>query len=294
MNGGMNAHPARFPSPPLTLTDPLPAATAGDWLCWGQLAGQADLLQQWPPSANSLVLLTADDTESRLLADVAGPKLIPFADTPWILGGAISPSLVTSNGTWLDALVRVEVVHWLEHIQRPVVVPRPALVPTWQTATPSFRNLVRATLPRSVTSEVTAVEAGWLQFVDDLDASHQCSQSIEGAGRHQSGDYWHAIMHRREPDYANSQYWFRQFGRHPVYERLSTEAERVAVIHPSRTFSQWLPRLIVSGRWDPLAFVNCCRDAAASSEAEFVAAVAELQYREMLLLLGQSLQDSRV
>ena len=45
----------------------------------------------------------------------------------------------------------------------------------------------------------------WL-YVDDLDRSHTISQGISGP----VGAYWHGIMHRREGDFSNSKYWFRQ------------------------------------------------------------------------------------
>lgn len=45
----------------------------------------------------------------------------------------------------------------------------------------------------------------WL-YVDDLDRSHSISQGIASP----IGAYWHGIMHRREGDFWNSKYWFRQ------------------------------------------------------------------------------------
>ena len=30
------------------------------------------------------------------------------------------------------------------------------------------------------------------------------------------GGVWHAIMHRREGDFANSKYWYRRVGKHPA------------------------------------------------------------------------------
>ena len=51
----------------------------------------------------------------------------------------------------------------------------------------------------------------WL-YVDDLDRSHACSQSLDDT----TGAYWHGIMHRREGDFSNSHYWMRRAARHPL------------------------------------------------------------------------------
>lgn len=55
----------------------------------------------------------------------------------------------------------------------------------------------------------------WLAF-DFLDESHEISQSVHTV----EGSYWHAIMHRREPDPDNSKYWWRRVGSHSVLDRL--------------------------------------------------------------------------
>ena len=60
------------------------------------------------------------------------------------------------------------------------------------------------------------VMAGLWLYVDDLDRSHTISQGISSP----TGAYWHAIMHRREGDFSNSKYWFRQVGDHPVIALL--------------------------------------------------------------------------
>uniref|UniRef100_A0A7C2P023 Uncharacterized protein n=1 Tax=Schlesneria paludicola TaxID=360056 RepID=A0A7C2P023_9PLAN len=147
-------------------------------------------------------------------------------------------------------------------------------------------------MPVTSKTDAIALEAGWLQLLGDLDASHQCSQSIEGRGRHQAGDYWHAVMHRREPDYGNSKYWFHQFSSHPVFPKLVEEVPRVADQFRSSAFDAWTDRLTAGGVWRPKAFVDCCQTAAATDDKTFRSAVEELQYREMLLLLRQTALDA--
>jgi len=77
-----------------------------------------------------------------------------------------------------------------------------------------------------------ACVAGVWLYHDFLDESHTISQSLHTP----EGSYWHAIMHRREPDYSNAKYWFRNVGEHPVYDAL--------------------------GDYDPFAFVDACQRAA--------------------------------
>jgi hypothetical protein len=71
-----------------------------------------------------------------------------------------------------------------------------------------------------------AILAGLLQINDYLDESHNHSQSIQGEGQDVNGDYWHGIMHRREPDYGNGKYWFRRVGHHPCFDLLPELAEQ--------------------------------------------------------------------
>lgn len=59
----------------------------------------------------------------------------------------------------------------------------------------------------------------WLYF-DYLDESHTISQELDTP----EGSFWHAIMHRREPDPSNSKYWWRRVGNHPVLGQLREQA----------------------------------------------------------------------
>jgi hypothetical protein len=62
----------------------------------------------------------------------------------------------------------------------------------------------------------------WLLH-DFLDESHRISQDRSTP----TGSYWHAIMHRREPDPANSKYWWREVGSHPVLSLLAAETSSI-------------------------------------------------------------------
>jgi hypothetical protein len=86
-----------------------------------------------------------------------------------------------------------------------------------------------------------ACRAGLWLYHDFLDRSHAISQEIDTP----TGSYWHAILHRREPDYSNSKYWFHRVGRHPVFELL---AERASSL-----------KMPTQARWDPFRFVDLCQ-----------------------------------
>lgn len=62
-----------------------------------------------------------------------------------------------------------------------------------------------------------ALVAGLWLYVDELDRSHDVSQSMPDA----TGSYWHGIMHRREGDFGNSHYWFRRTGQHPAMAAMT-------------------------------------------------------------------------
>ena len=72
--------------------------------------------------------------------------------------------------------------------------------------------------------------AGLYLYFDFLDESHRISQDHEEP----DGNFWHAIMHRREPDPSNSKYWWRAVGPHPVLSQLveSTTAVGYAYTTP--------------------------------------------------------------
>lgn len=121
----------------------------------------------------------------------------------------------------------------------------------------------------------------WLLY-DQLDASHRISQSISNA----TGSFWHGIMHRREGDYSNAKYWFRNVGQHPVYEPLAESASRLADQHAAAG-------VLPAGDWDPMAFVDACSQAAASGSHEaFCRAVQQAEWELLFAHCYQQAVDA--
>jgi hypothetical protein len=52
-------------------------------------------------------------------------------------------------------------------------------------------------------------------------------------------------MHRREPDAANSAYWFRRVGQHPIFVPLAQEARSLGLTQAAH-------------QWDPFDFIDQC------------------------------------
>ena len=85
-----------------------------------------------------------------------------------------------------------------------------------------------------------------------------------------SGRFWHAIMHRREPDASNAGYWFRRVGTHPIFETLAQEAQELGLV-------------LHSGRWNPFDFIDLCeKHRGTGSEQELL--LRRVQQREWELL----------
>jgi hypothetical protein len=139
--------------------------------------------------------------------------------------------------------------------------------------------------PTSKVSE-TALRAGLFQWHDFLDESHQLSQSIEGEGEDRLGDYWHAIMHRREPDYSNAKYWFLQIGKQPIFSSLRKEADETLAKLTDPEAARWRDRLQPGSKWDPFAFVDLCEVCADDETTDLAYAARRIQYIEMSLLMG--------
>ncbi len=86
------------------------------------------------------------------------------------------------------------------------------------------------------------VVAGLWTYLNCFDEAHKIAQEVHNA----DGSYWHAILHRREPDAWNSGYWFRKVGTHPIFPQLGIEAEKLGYAS--------------GAKWDPFAFIDYCGD----------------------------------
>ena len=148
-------------------------------------------------------------------------------------------------------------------------------------------DLVRAFAPHDIADPNMAEacrSAVWL-YHDYIAVSHTISQQIDTA----TGSYWHGIMHRREPDYPNSKYWFRRVGDHPILPALHQAASEIAanssVLPDSARF------LVTQSGWDPVAFIDLC-EAAHGGRAPAEDLCRTIQQREWELLFDYSYRQA--
>lgn len=112
----------------------------------------------------------------------------------------------------------------------------------------------------------------WLYFSCG-DECHQIVQELSDA----EASFWHAILHRQEPDPPNAAYWFRRVGSHPVFSDLRDAAARIV--------ARYAPAgLDARAEWDPFAFIEFCDSARRQPGSECERAALEIQRAEWQLL----------
>jgi len=112
----------------------------------------------------------------------------------------------------------------------------------------------------------------WLYF-SCFDECHEIVQDLKSP----EASFWHAILHRQEPDAANSAYWFRCVGAHPVFRDLWSAATDIVARYPDTGFK-------VGAKWDPFSFVNFCEQARQEPGSPSERVALEIQRAEWQLL----------
>lgn len=145
-----------------------------------------------------------------------------------------------------------------------------------QCSSPEARQQLAQHQPRDLFPQSRAPEAAlsglWLYF-SCLEESHRLSQQIHT----REGSFWHAIMHRQEPDPANSAYWFRRVGTHPIFDLLAKEAAELAASIPEAGFTP-------GAKWDPFRFIEFCEQARLKPGSEAEQLALRIQRAEWQLL----------
>ncbi len=125
-----------------------------------------------------------------------------------------------------------------------------------------------------------AVVSGFLIWNDCEDEAHSLAQNIPIA----EGSYFHAIIHRREPDIWNSGYWFKRTGDHPVYSLIYDYVAEYS--------SDKLKRiLLLKNKWDPEVFNKIIEDAQKNGNMNDKE-LTEIQHAEILFLIAHSYRHS--
>ena len=140
------------------------------------------------------------------------------------------------------------------------------------------------------------VQSGLLLWADALDLSHVFSQRIHT----KTGSYWHGIMHRREPDYSNSKYWFGRVGNHPISPALRQKALDLLAAHSAKpkALSDIASTIENNEDWDSFAFIDWCQVAGQSNDQRLpensMQFLQKIQTVEFELLLDYSYRNALV
>ena len=130
------------------------------------------------------------------------------------------------------------------------------------------------------------VRSGLLLWNDALDSSHKIAQNIGT----KTGNYWHAIMHRRESDYSNAKYWFGRVGKHPIYFQLLCYAQELS---QTEQLEEYTKTLESNDEWNAVQFVDWCQ-AATNSEDNKKTFLEQLQLKELQLLIDFSCKNALI
>jgi len=119
--------------------------------------------------------------------------------------------------------------------------------------------------------DALACKSALLLWNDDLDGCHAIAQDLDDA----HGAYLHGVMHRREPDYGNSKYWFRRVGAHLLFPSLRKAG--LELLAEVEGFDAYRKALEQSPDWDPLRMVDWCESAKDEGDVSFLRALQAVE-----------------
>jgi sirohydrochlorin ferrochelatase len=119
-----------------------------------------------------------------------------------------------------------------------------------------------------------AVVAGLWLYCGRFNEAHAVAQELRTA----EGSYWHAILHRQEPDDWNACYWLKRVGSHPIHSALSARAAAAGYAS--------------EGGWNAEKFVAFCSRARREGGA-LESLAREVQHIEFELLLDWCIRQGR-
>lgn len=120
----------------------------------------------------------------------------------------------------------------------------------------------------------------WLYF-GCREECHHIVQQLESS----DASFWHAIVHRQEPDAGNSSYWFRRVGDHPVFPLLRMAAQEIVEHHPGSGVR-------LEAKWNPFAFIDLCEQVRRKPDARSERCALEIQRAEWQLLFDHCARNA--
>ncbi len=122
---------------------------------------------------------------------------------------------------------------------------------------------------------------------DDLESCHKICQ--EAGQDDVCGNYWHGIVHRREPDFENARGWFRRAYGLPAYEEIYAGVlgvlQRVLQVPEYGEAREralgFMQHLRVQGSWDPIYLVDLCEacmERGSASESKMLEEVQKVEF----------------